>query len=221
MSSAAVPGAPQATRASRPGWRDPRIIIGFVLVAASVVASARLLSAADDTVPVWAVRRDLPAGTRLEAAMLEPRRVRFADASTADSYVSAHDAAPAGELLGRSVGEGELLPRAALDRDPSRSLIEVPLSVDVDNLPATVRAGAVVDVWVAPAADATHERRPRATLVLDDVSVVRVAGAGTSLSPQATRQVIVGLPAEQSEELGDALGRIVTERVVITRQGHQ
>ena len=41
-------------RGHRPAWRDPRLWIGVVLVAASVVAGARLLAAADDTVQVWA-----------------------------------------------------------------------------------------------------------------------------------------------------------------------
>jgi hypothetical protein len=46
-----------ALRVRRPGWRDPRLWIGVVLVAGSVVAGARLLAAADDTVQVWSPRR--------------------------------------------------------------------------------------------------------------------------------------------------------------------
>ena len=42
-----------ATRVRRPGWRDPRLAVGLVLVAAATVAGARLLATSDDTVAVW------------------------------------------------------------------------------------------------------------------------------------------------------------------------
>ena len=58
---------PRAPRSRRPGWRNPRLLLGLVLVAGSVVLGARLLAAADDTVGVWAVARDLPAGRSARA----------------------------------------------------------------------------------------------------------------------------------------------------------
>ncbi len=57
-----VAAVPRATRSRRPGWRNPRLLLGIVLVAGSVVLGARLLAAADDTVAVWAVAADLPTG---------------------------------------------------------------------------------------------------------------------------------------------------------------
>src|SRR5690242_2876688 len=39
---------PAATRTRPSGWRDPRLWVGVVLVTGSVVAGARILSAADD-----------------------------------------------------------------------------------------------------------------------------------------------------------------------------
>ena len=41
---------PRATRSRRPGWRNPRLLIGLALVAGSVLVGARLVAAADDTV---------------------------------------------------------------------------------------------------------------------------------------------------------------------------
>ena len=45
-------------------------------------------------------------------------------------------------------------------------------------VPATVRAGSVVDVWVTPDA-ARAPRAARSTLVLDDVTVVAAPAPGT------------------------------------------
>jgi len=38
--------APHATRSRRPGWRNPRLLLGIVLVAGSVILGARLLATA-------------------------------------------------------------------------------------------------------------------------------------------------------------------------------
>src|SRR3990170_2265009 len=88
--------APRASRSHRPAWRNPRLLLGIVLVAGSVVLGARLLAAADDTVGVWAITRDLPAGAALDSGDLDRRQIRFPDAETAEGYLGADDDLPAG-----------------------------------------------------------------------------------------------------------------------------
>ncbi len=78
-SSPGTPAPPPALRASRPGWRDPRLWLGVLLLAGSVVLGARLLAAADDTVTVWAMAADRGSGVPVAAEDLEVQRVRFAD----------------------------------------------------------------------------------------------------------------------------------------------
>jgi hypothetical protein len=188
-------------------------------VAASVVLGARLLASADDSVPVWAVARDLPAGTTVSAEDVVRRQVRFPDSATADAYLTADDALPAGSRLGREVSAGDLLPRSALARDDGPAVVEVPIGVAADDLPATVREGSHVDVWVTPKVSAVAGRAATATKVLDDVVVVAVPRAADRLAPQSTRQVILGLPESRSASLGAALGSISDGHVVIARHG--
>ncbi len=213
------PGAPSATRSRRPGWRNPRLLLGLVLVAGSVVLGARLMASADDTVGVWAVARDLPAGATVTTDDLEQRRVRFPDAATADAYLSSSDPLPAGTTLSRPVDRGELLPRSTFAPAGRSDLVEVPVSVAEDDLPATVRQGSVVDVWVAPDAATASGRTVTATRVLTDVTVVAVPRGTDTLAPRSTRQVIVGVPADRAADLGAALGGISDGRVVIARKG--
>lgn len=213
------PTAPTATRSRPPGWRNPRLLLGLVLVAASVVLGARLLASADDTVPVWAVARDLPVGATVSVDDLQRRQVRFPDSATADAYLPADDALPVGSRLGREVSGGDLLPRSALARDDGPALEEVPISVVSDDLPATVRQGSHVDVWVTPKVSAVAGQRPAATKVLDDVVVVAVPRAADQLAPQSTRQVIVGVPESRAGSLGTALGAVSDGHVVIARHG--
>jgi hypothetical protein len=213
-----MPPTPQARRHHRPGWRDPRILVGIVIVAASVLLGVKVLASADDTVGVWALRKDLPAGTRVDAGEVERMQIRFTSRDAADRYLSADDPLPSDSVLQRAVGQGELLPRNAL-ADADQALVEVPVSVEVEAVPATVGEGSVVDVWVTPQTATTAGKLADATLVLDDVVVVKAPRGEDTLAPTGTRQIIVGVTAQQAEELGPALGRTSSGRVVITRQG--
>jgi hypothetical protein len=155
-------------------------------VAICGLLGARLLARADDTVSVWAVRGDKLAGQHLGPADVVPVRLRFAAQSQADRYLSAEDPFPADQVLQRPVTAGELLPRNALGAVGTR-VVELPLSVPVGGVPATVHVGSVVDVWV------TRKDGGRARLVLDDVPVIALASPGSDLAPSAERQVIVGV----------------------------
>lgn len=220
--SSSTPSSPTraslATRARTPGWRDPRIVVGVVIVAASVLLGARLMASADDTVGVWAVERDLPEGASLGTAQLERREVRFREPADADRYVAATSDLPEDARLGRPMGAGELLPRSALASGSEPKLIEVPVSVAVNDVPATVRPGSVVDVWVSAKTAATGEAVTSALRVFDDVVVVSVPRSAGSLAPESTRQVIIGVEPDQADVLAKALGSTATGHVVITRQ---
>jgi hypothetical protein len=218
MTTTVTPSAPPARRHHRPGWRDPRILVGVVIVAASVLLGVKVLAAADDTVGVWALRKDLPAGTRVDSGEVERVQIRFDGREAADRYLSSDEPLPSGSVLRRPVGQGELLPRKAL-AGGDQALVEVPVSVEVDEVPATVTEGSVVDVWVTPQTATTADRLADATLVLDDVVVVKAPSGQDTLGPGGTRQVIVGVTADRAQKLGPALGRTSSGRVVITKQG--
>lgn len=210
--------SPPARRSERAGWRDPRLVLGLLIVAASVLLGARLLGSADDTVAVWALRTDARAGTTLQPTDLEVHRVRFSDPEQADRYVSARSPVPARATLLRDVGPGELLPRAALGDGASEPLVEVPVAVPAEAVPATVRPGSVVDIWVTPDA-VPGQKDVESVLVFDDVVVVATPRTGSALGPSATRQIIVGVEAAQEDGLGAALARAARGTIVVTRQG--
>lgn len=212
--SASPPLSPAADRSLRPRWRDPRLVVGIAVVAACALLGANFLGGADDTVGVWAARGPMSAGQSLTAADLVRREVRFADQADADAYLSSDAAPPEGATLDRAVGTGELVPRGALGAAGTGSLTEVPLSVDAAAVPSTLRVGTVVDVWVTPDGPGA----PRSTLVFDDVAVVSVPRPSTSLGPSATRQVIVGIGADQEPRLPTALAALAGGTVLLTAQ---
>lgn len=209
---------PPAVRGlARPGWRDPRLVAGVALVAACVLLGSRVLAGADDTVAVWSVRHDVPRGASLDGGDLVVARVHFAGKG-ADEYVAASNLPAPGTTATHDLAAGELLPRSAITSGDGPELIEVPLSVAPDDLPASVRRGATVDVWVTAKVAATGEDRVRAHLALDDVVVVAVPAPSDGLAPTTTQQVIVGLDQGRADDLADALGQMADGRVVIVRQ---
>ena len=133
---------------TRAGWRDPRLWIGLLIVAGSVVLGARLLAAADDSVSVWAVVGDHGAGSPVGSDDVVAVRVRFADDADLEHYLPAEDPLPDGIVLARAIGSGELLPRAAIDTDPDADTVQVPLDLEPSRVPPSVDAGSVVDVWI-------------------------------------------------------------------------
>lgn len=204
-----------ARRGTRPGWRDPRLALGVLVLAGSVVLGAVVLGQSDRTVPVWALTADVAAGQPLPADAYEERRVRFADAALADQYLSAQEAPPADAVLLRPVGAGELLPRAALGTpEDAGDVVEVPVAAAVDAVPSTVRSGSVVDVWVTASGDDTGAQR-----VLDDVVVIEAPAASEGFTPAGTRRLVLAVPTDQADT---ALPRLLAAAggtgVVVTRE---
>src|SRR3712207_7134950 len=66
-SGAAVASGPSPRRVRPPRWLDLRLVLGVLLVLGSVLLGARVVGAADATVPVWAVAGDRKS-TRLNSS---------------------------------------------------------------------------------------------------------------------------------------------------------
>jgi hypothetical protein len=214
--------APPALRGHRPGWRDPRLWIGIVLVAASVVVGARVLAAADDTVQVWAAADDLGAGQRVEADDLVAQRVRFADADALAGYFTVDDELPADLELTRSVGAGELLPRQAVGTPDQSGLVEVPVAVEPELVPPSVGPGDVVDVYVvAPlSADTDAEQQPLPEgPALTAATVVDAPELASSFGTSGRRQLVLAVPAQDAPAFFALLARYDAPSLTVVRRG--
>ena len=197
--------SPAGRRLTPPSWLNPRLLSGVLLVLLSVGAGAGLLSSADRSVLVWAVARDLAAGTVLTPEDLRPARVRLFE--SAPGYLGL-DAVPTGRTVTRRLAEGELLPAAALATVAPGVVVNIP--VPPANAPALAR-GQSVDVWAA-GKDCGPER------VLAGVPVQEVRAESGALSAGAgTVQVVVRVGSAEAERVLAALSREVTVRLVVVQ----
>src|SRR4051794_1798143 len=119
----ATPGGPAPRRVRPPRWLDLRLVLGVLLVLGSVLLGARVVTAADATVPVWSAAGDLAAGTVLAEHDLVAVSVRLDD--VAGQYL-ATSTRPAGRVLARAVRAGGLGPRSALGEAPGLGQLAPP-----------------------------------------------------------------------------------------------
>ena len=211
-----------AQRVRRPGWRDPRLWIGVVIVAASVVAGARLLAAADDTVQVWSAATDLGAGARVAEDDLVATRVRFAEDETSAGYFTVEDDLPADLQLVHGVAAGELLARTAVGSSADSGLVEVPIAVEPEQVPPSVEAGAVVDVYVVAAPDpdgSTDAPPPTDGPALAGVTVVDAPQLADSFGTSGRRQLVLAVPEAEAAPFFALLGAYDTAVLTVVRRG--
>lgn len=184
--------APPAARLRRPSWRDTRLLVGLLLVLVSVALGARVVAAADETVPVWAAATALPEGTALDAAALRVVRVRLDDAAAA--YLDAAVPPPAGAVLLRTVGAGELVPAAAVGSADALTRRPVTLPLD-DGVPAGVTVGGRIDVWASarePQGAGTRYAAPERLAEGAEVFSVSADDGSLGAVRQAAVQVLLG-----------------------------
>ena len=215
---------PAAVRATRPGWRDPRLWIGVAIVAASVLVGAKFLGDADDSVAVWAVSSDMGAGDTVGDGDVVSRNVRFVQASDADRYLAADEPLPDDSTLTRDVGAGELLPRSAIGTSSETTLRTLTFEFEGAGVPAGLAQGDRVDVFVTSVEKDQAGRAtgtgPAAQLALSGLVVTDVSRAEDSLAGTGGREVTVGIPADAD---ADALVMVVqaakTDNVYLVKQG--
>ncbi|QJW36146.1 hypothetical protein [Cellulosimicrobium protaetiae] len=178
-----VTTAPPVARLRRPGWKDPRLLVGIVVVALSVALGSWAVSAASRTVAVFAAGSALTPGTAVTASDLRTVEVRLG--SQTDRYLLAEEGLPDDTVVLRTVGEGELLPASALGAATELAVRAVAVPV-ATGLSERIVAGAAVDVWYVPGQDDS------APVADDDV-----ADEGSSAEPEL---LVGGVDVAQVDE---------------------
>lgn len=153
-------------RFRRPRLRDPRVIVGAILVLASVLGTWTIVNRAAHTIHVWAAATTLVPGSTIAEGDLTSAEVNMP--AYAGAYLSADDAAPIGSTVLRTVRSGELLP--ASEVGSVRQLAGRVLSLTLSTaLPEAVAKGGQVDVWAADGR--ADDVKPRQ--ILDGVDVIK------------------------------------------------
>ncbi|MBC7594139.1 MAG: hypothetical protein H7288_09405 [Kineosporiaceae bacterium] len=196
-------------------WRDPRLLLGIMLVLLSTVVGAKVFAARDDTVAYWSVRTSVAAGDEVKREDLMTTRVRLGSVAS-DYYVRTDDEFPAGisELSwARDISAGALLDKSALVVDDEQSAGELPLNVANGSFPLDLRSGDTVDVWVGPGPGQPTEGK--SVLVLQAARVLSTGGGSTAIGGSLARTILVGV--DEGELAGTTLSAISAGHVTLVR----
>lgn len=187
---------PTARRLTAPSWRDSRLLVGVLLILASVVLGATAIGAADDRVGVWAAGGDMTPGDPVREADLV--RVQVQLGGQADGYLLVGHDLPQDATLDRHVGAGELVPRAALVPPGDLEVRPTTITVDPGDLTHLAK-GTRVAIYAAPALTSQQKQEgegPTYEKVMDHVTVHSVPTRGGNVigGSRATATVTVLVP---------------------------
>lgn len=181
--------SPPARRIRQPTWVDPRLIAGVLLILVSIVIGARVVSAADRTVEVYAAAQSLPAGHVIGRSDVRVVRVRLSGAAA--QYVQTTFAVD-GTVLAHDVHAGELLARSVLLAGPGQPVRHVSVAVKRSHV-ADVAQHDLVDVIATVAG--TEQSPGRTWAVAKGLQVVTKPQGGGGLSA-GEFHVVLRVPAE-------------------------
>lgn len=168
---------------------DLRLVLGLLLVAASVAAVTFLVGAADTRVSVYAAGDALAPGDRVDADDLVERSVALDGAE--DLYLRVGALPEEGFVVAQAVAAGQLVPVTAAGSIDGQRATSIVLQL-AGPVSTVVETGSLVDVWgVASLDGATPGESGTGTPVVlaSQATVVRVleddtliAGAGGAAS---------------------------------------
>lgn len=134
------------SRFKKPGLRDPRLIVGLLIIVLSVLATVGIIRATNETEPYYAASKDLGIGDRLSTENTKIVQVKLGD--VAPQYLSAQQDLAEGLVVTRPMKAGELLTPQAVTSKVSNGRRLVTLLLDQYAV-SGFTAGDKVDIWVS------------------------------------------------------------------------
>jgi hypothetical protein len=175
-----------AARLRRPSWKDPRLLVGILLVLVSVAGVVFLVNGADRTTEVYAASDGIAVGEQLTPENVVRAKVRLGE--TEQHYIPVESGLPEGMVAVQRIGKDQLVPRASLGEVDD--LDRKPVAITVEGtLPSQAVAGARVDVWVAQPDAKNGFSEPK--LLLPGAEIAEVAEGSSALGSTKTTVLMV------------------------------
>lgn len=188
----------RAERLRPPRWRDPKLIIGALIVAASVLGTWFIVNQAANTMTVWTAARPLVPGHAITADDLSATEVRMSEAE--EHYLPTSTEIPAGATVLSSIAPGELIPASQIgtaDQLAGRVIaLEVP-----GGLPGQVDAGSTIDLWGTD----TRIEDGEPELILSGVAVISVDRDSGGFAGANSNRIEVFVPTDDIDAVLSAL----------------
>lgn len=187
-----------APRLTKPSWKDPRLLIGILMVLAAVAGVVALVGNAGKTVPALVAKEALVVGQKVDADSFKTVQVQLGEVD--DKYLAPDHALEGNAVVIRMVPKDELVPRSSIGH--TDALNRKPASVTVDEpLPKEVVVGSRVDVWVSLPNERNGFKTPELMLPGAEVAAMNVAASSLG-SGRNTQLMVLVTDAQMPKFLG-------------------
>ncbi|MFJ4168447.1 SAF domain-containing protein [Paenarthrobacter sp. NPDC089714] len=203
-----------AGRLKKPSWKDPRLLIGLLLVLVSVSGVIAVVGSADKTTPMFSAREPIAVGQQVTRDDLKVVNVRLDEVEP--EYMAVADGLTEGKVALQRIEKDQLVPRRSLGQTESLNRKPVAISVE-EPLPVQVVAGARVDVWVAMPGSKRAYDQP--TLLLPGAEISQVTPGSTTLGGSKATVVLVLVTDQQMPALLGAQANAAKVSVVWNPSG--
>ncbi|MBO1266837.1 SAF domain-containing protein [Arthrobacter cavernae] len=203
-----------AARLKKPSWKDPRLLVGVLLVLASVAGVTAIVGTADRTIQVYAAREAIAVGQKVTELDLAVVKVRLDDVES--GYVTVESGLADGQVAIQRIAKNQLVPRDSLGSADALDRKPVAISLE-ESLPAQAVEGSRVDVWVALPDARNAFAEPR--LLLPGAEIAQITEGSTALGASKTTVVLVLVTDEQMPKLLGALANKAKVSVVWNPSG--
>ncbi|MGX9900398.1 hypothetical protein ACW0JT_11725 [Arthrobacter sp. SA17] len=183
-------------RLKKPSWKDPRLLVGLLLVLASVVGVVSMVGAADQTTDVYVAREAIAVGERLTADNTARAKVRLGELE--ELYISGEAGLPDGLVAVQRIGKDQLLPKESLGKPDELDRKPVAITID-EPLPDQALAGSRVDVWVAQPDTRNGFSEP--SMLLPGAEIAQVTPGSTALGSSRSTVLMVLVSDDQMPKL--------------------
>ncbi|WP_119933546.1 MULTISPECIES: SAF domain-containing protein [Kocuria] len=196
--------SPASGRFRRPGWREPRLLIGVGLVVAAVAGTTATMALTSTTEQYRVAARDLDVGTRVSEEDFRTVEVRLE--GTEGAYLPGSTDLADGAVIVDRVPSGQLVPTESVGeaQDLGRRPMGIPLNTA---LPAGTGAGDSVDLWVSKRESSGRGwSEPEQILEGAELASVDQATGTLGAGQQMTAQVLV-----EEDDVSDVVDALATE----------
>lgn len=178
----------EAARLRKPSWKDPRLLVGVLLVLASVAAVVALVGNANRSVQAYVARGAFAVGQSIDKDSFDLVDVHLGDIE--GKYYGPGTELPSNAVAVRMVPKGELVPVSSIGGTDGLDRKPVPVTVS-EALPKELSVGSHVDVWVALPDSRNGYKEPVLMLPGVEVASLDTSASGFGSSSSTSLMVLV------------------------------
>lgn len=135
-----------AERMHKPGWKDPKLLMGLLLIVISLVAVVGVINATNKTQTYYVANRDISVGDSVEPSDLKVVEVRLGEAD--GLYLAASEELNQSIHAKQHIQKGELISANALQEPDEQGRRQVAIVLD-STVASSFSAGDYADIWVS------------------------------------------------------------------------